>query len=76
SWRREKWQRQIKRRTRWRKSKGKGGRKWPKEEKSTSLGSLEMYLMRLAEMCGFTMEHTGRFARIQAFRRLKIYICG
>lgn len=38
SWRRERSQRPIKRRMKWRRSRGRGGRRWPREEKSTSRG--------------------------------------
>lgn len=38
SWRRGRSQRPIKRRMKWRRSRGRGGRKWPRQEKSTSRG--------------------------------------
>lgn len=38
SWRRGRSQRLIKRRMKWRRSRGRGGRRWPREERSTSRG--------------------------------------
>lgn len=78
SWRRGRSQRPIKRRMKWRRSRGRGERRWPRQEKSTSRGFsgkvMEYFNCQLFRLSPIWHERKPIFFKERAW--MTVFFCG